>query len=583
MKTRSHSLRRHLAALTGLSALAAAFFGLSHGAQAAPPAPREVEPPSSAMIPRALGVYVTQRGQRYFSENLLDLIERKGYALDEGGFPGWRYQADESIVLERLPDFLRSRLDPIRKLLTRWLRGFELGDPLIQAEVPGISYSARFKRFGVRIDPAETNRLHKKGWLAIVFEAEVPEIRVETDWVRANDQHNEFLGVFGINRPWLKLSPNSQPLRIQIPMTLELEKGGHLRFEMKSVNTNLSSNDSGAPKVDFDMGLARPMVLPRVAATINGQTLTLNQQRLEEKLLAQKPRLIESLQTYLDGHAREKLPSLITGLVNENYSDLLLSDFNEMDPPGAGRPTTAGERYRWGIVPEELGATPEHVMVGLSAFIDDPKARNPRAQVSRLQVKEAPALDHLNATTYDVALTISEDLVNRLLGLGYQRGYYPTLAVPGDQPLELLQAPEFRFTRGTSSDHGKLHIKVKHYADGKLEKATMFGNQLTFELDLNARLIHTLAGKLSVAVDSIDVDTLSVYTNSLLPGTRRIAIGRIVKKLRKANVTLAKTPHSVVDALPIPSQINGIPIQVKDFRADPHGYLVLYLEYDLGR
>jgi hypothetical protein len=570
-----------LTTLAGLAALAAMLFEL--GAQAVPPAPRDVKPPSSSMIPRALGVYVTQRGQRYFAENLLDLIERKGYALDEGGFPGWRYQADEAIVLDQLPDAIRGRLDPVRKILNRWLRGFELGDPLIQAEIPGISYSARFKRFGIRIDQAETARQGKKGLLAIVFEAEIPEIRIETDWVHANDQHNKFLGVFGINRPWLSLTPASQPLRIQIPMLLHLKRGGHLHFEMKGVSTNLSADDPLNPKVDFDMGLARPMVLPLVTATINGQTLTLDQRRLEEKLLSQKPKLIDALQTYIDGHAREKLPLFITELVNENYSDLLLSDYNEMDPPGAGRPTGPSERYRWGIVPEELKASADHVMVGLSAFVDDPRARDPRAEVSRRQVKEAPALDRLDPLSYDIALTVSEDLVNRLLGLGYQRGYYPTMEVPGGKPLEMLQAPEFRFTSGSSSDHGKLHIKVRHHAEGRVEEAAMLRNQVTFEMDLNARLFHPNAGKVSVAVDSIDVDSLSVYTGSLLRGTRKIAIGRIVKKLNKANLELGKSPHVVVDALPIPSQINGIPIQVRDFRADPHGYLVLYLEYDLGR
>jgi hypothetical protein len=583
---RPHSLRRNLALLALGSLLAAALFGLPRGAEAEAPTPETGRPRAaikrdlrqrSASIPRALGVYVTERGQRYFADNLLDLIERKGYSLDQGTFPGWAYQAEEPIVLDSLPVEMRSRLEETRALLTRWLRGFELKDPLIRAETAEISYGARFSRFGLRLDKEATARLRGQGGgIALVFEAEAPELRVETDQVAAWDLNNAFLGDFGVKRPWVGLSPSSAPLRLSIPIAIRIRKSGELSFDVGKLGTNL-------PELALELGMDRPLKLPRVTVKINGQTLTLNQARLEEKLLEQRPRLLEALQSYLDEHARLKLPPFVSQLVNESYAELMLTDVNEMDPPGAGQPTSPSERYRWGLRTQELRATDDHVAIGMSMFVDDPKARDPRAEVSRRHVTRPPALGHINPATYDLALAINEDLVNRILGLNFQRGYNPVIEVSGQDSLELVEAPEFRFTSESTSDRGKLHVKVRHQADGKQERLVLLGNQVTFEMDLNVRLIRSREGKLSVAVDSIDVDSLSVYVGSVMRGTRNKVIDRIAGKLESANSDLAKNPKVIADALPIPSQVGGIPIRIKDFRADPHGYLVLYLEYDLSQ
>jgi hypothetical protein len=193
-------------------------------------------------------------------------------------------------------------------------------------------------------------------------------------------------------------------------------------------------------------------------------------------------------------------------------------------------------------------------------------------------------LQGLDPSAYDVALAVNEDLVNRILGLGYRRGYYPEIDVPGSKALKVLQAPEFRFTGGGSGSYGRLHVKVRHEADGLAEGMVMIrGGHVDFEMDLIAHLIHAASGSISVAVDGIDVSSASVYTGPLIPGSRRATVGGITRALAKADRNLKKRPKVIVDALPIPTQISGIPIRVQDFRADPAGYLVLYLDYDLQR
>jgi hypothetical protein len=87
-----------------------------------------------------------------------------------------------------------------------------------------------------------------------VLEAEIPEIRIETEYVRGHDENNAFLGVFGVTRPWLALTRQGEPLRVRVPISLKLDKMGRLHFELSELTTNLGElreDGSGRMKLDF--------------------------------------------------------------------------------------------------------------------------------------------------------------------------------------------------------------------------------------------------------------------------------------------------------------------------------------------
>ena len=79
--------------------------------------------------------------------------------------------------------------------------------------------------------------------IVTVFQAEVPQIRVEIETARANDLDNDFLGMFGANHPWTQITTQSEPLRVTVPMSLQLEDGGGLRFQLLELRTNLANVD----------------------------------------------------------------------------------------------------------------------------------------------------------------------------------------------------------------------------------------------------------------------------------------------------------------------------------------------------
>ena len=58
---------------------------------------------SSPRIERAVGIYVTPRGQETLSEHLQQLIFLSGFEIDQGAIRELNYSADDPIQLDQLP------------------------------------------------------------------------------------------------------------------------------------------------------------------------------------------------------------------------------------------------------------------------------------------------------------------------------------------------------------------------------------------------------------------------------------------------------------------------------------------------
>lgn len=568
------SPKRPITATLALAALSLATGGPSRATAGVVPA---FTPPlqMSESVPRAVGVYVTKRGQRYFKDSLQELVFRQGYELTDGGAEAYSYRAAEPIDLERLPLRFQDHavtLGAVRDTLRTWLKGFRLADPMLTAEVANIGYAAEFRAFGIRIDHEATRRTMNGRGVVILFEAEIPRVRVEAERIRGQDLANPFLGAFGADHLWAEIR-GSEPLRITVPMSIGLDSRDETEFKVLDIETNLN-------RVRMDMGFDRPLTLPSVQVIVNGKRMAIKQDRVEQELVEQKARLLALLQEYLAGLIAERVPTALNTAFIERYARPF-SDLNEMDPPGA---TTRkrGDKYRWGIKPEDIHVTPDHLAFGMSAFIDDPLSPKPHASVSRRLTKGGPRLAFVNPASYDAAVVVNQDLVNRVLGLGYRRGYTQHIEVDDAKPLRVLEAPEFRFNGTKARDRGRLHLKVQHDPHGLRQNLAMSG-KITFEFDGILRLVSSPDGKISVLLDEIDASSLRVDTQAVrFPFNGAVREG-IRDKLVENNKALARKPKVLVDKLPIPSQFAGVPIRLKSFQADPAGYLVLYFEYNLER
>jgi hypothetical protein len=531
----------------------------------------------SRSFPNALGLYVTDRGLRYFQDDFQELLFRQGVDPTQGGYERLKYEAKEGVDLNHLPAHMEpyaSTLGELRDIITRWMKGFRFEDPRIAAQIDNIFYTAEFKHLGFRLDKKATAEFVAQGGhgAVIVFEATLPALRIEAGPISAQDLNNPFLKTFGLAQFNFGIdAATSQPLQISIPIEAGISPDEKIEFKMRDFVTNLN-------QLTLSTGPERlALTLPSIKIDINGQVATLNNSRVEKELLALKNQLLKPLQEYVDTWARANVPNTINEIVASNYPSFLTS-INEMDPPGA--PDGARQpKYLWGVRPTSVQAKPDHLVFGLEAFVEDPHAPNPAAEVSRRLSTHEPKLNLVDPHKYDAAVVINQDLINRILGLSYQRGYLSTVEVEGSEPLKVLEAHEFHFDGSAGRDRGRLHVKLEHDADGFAERLAI-RRRVSFEMDLLARLVKTKDGNVMVQIDGVDVASLRMDRSDVRRIFRRRVRKSLQAKMRALNAQFMRKPMPIVESLPIPSHIAGIPIRVSDFQADSNGYVVIYIEYE---
>jgi hypothetical protein len=89
-----------------------------------------------------------------------------------------------------------------------------------------------------------------------------------------------------------------------------------------------------------------------------------------------------------------------------------------------------------------------------------------------------------------------------------------------------------------------------------------------------------IVDKVAVAIDHIDESSLRIEDRFIKIDLFKYKVWKaVIDKFRVATAAFRATPAVIVPKLPIPSQVAGIPIRLKDFQSDGNGYMVLYLEY----
>ena len=538
--------------------------------------PARAVPPEAVIrhdsIEEALGVHLTPRGQAYFERDLADFLYRVGYNYDTGAFDEWRYEAKEPLSLDRIPvrfAAYRGTLTDVARIVDRWLMNFSLAAPLFEAQLTGLRYGVQFAQLGARFDLEATRQLPRGQGVALKLTAELGAMRFEVDSVRARDRNNSFLGDFGADGVWLATRPDSQPLRVEIPVQIELHPGSRPTIQINQIHTNLE-------QILLDFGWSRSLILPRVEIEINGRRMQLNQARLETELNSRKAALLQALQAYLqdyiDEHGPEKLNTTLARIL-----PMPLSETNLMTPPGAPSPVPDEDKFRWGFTPATLEEIDGSIHLGLSAWLEDPRDQGRSVPTVR-RTRSLPRLDALPPENYDLALSLNQDLINRMLNLSYRRGYFSEVPLSSGKKLYITAAPEFRLDTQNASDiRGKLHAKFSYPVEGIQSLITR--SPLDFELDLEVKLVQSAQGirvelvrgdENTVRIDQSDIKFI-LFTGKVYRAVR--------EEIRKLNRDLVAAPKVIVDQIPFPSRLGGLPIRIRSLSADSSGHIAVYIEY----
>ena len=524
-------------------------------------------------LERAVGVFISERGQKFLHNNFEQILFANGFAIREGEIPDWNYVAREAVSLDRLPpqfEKFNPTFQKIRDLMERWLKGFHLNDPKLAVSVRDIRYVAEFRRLGFRADRKMLRELKRDHAVVLVAEAEIPKLRIDVGSMKAGDVNNPFLGHLGVNGFWTATAPKTEALKIKIPLLVELSQRDGLRVEVLRFTTNL-------PKVQMGFGFDRPLIIPTVEVIVNGHKMELDRKAIEDDLLKHQTNLVQGLQNLLKGELEAQIPSLLSSLIEKKLGNV--SDENEMAPPGAPNTKKPARNFLWGLTPEEVEHGASNLYLGLAGYVEDPASSTYLPIRGMVQGKGTPVLSGKYGKKYDVALALNQGLFNRVLQLSHQRGYFKK--VPSGAKgefIELVEAPVFRFDHHGARDHVKLRLVLNYWPTG-LERVAIKG-PMRIGFNLDARFARMPDGSTSILMDHLDKDSVEIDKNAIRFDffEERVLKG-VADRIDAENRGMKKSAKSLADHFPVPETLFGVPIVTNGFEVLPNGYLVLYTEF----
>lgn len=525
-------------------------------------------------IPNAIGVYVTQRGQKVFADDLQRILRLNGKDFSELQFKGISWEAPAPILNDGLPLKVQreqSSFFAVRDSLKRWLMNLDFNDPRPKVDIGTINTKARFTRFSIRTDLAAQKAAGLANGVGLVLEAEAPEVQVSVSSVRATDLANDYLGQFGLNNLEIRVAKGSVPLKVLLPILVQANPKDGLSIQALRLRTNLQ-------ELNTQLSFARPLVVPTVEIRVNGHVMgQLNPKAIEDEILKQQAGLSRALLALAKEYVEKQLPNKI----NADLAALAaqgLDDINELNPPGAGDQVPPSDRFRWGVGVEETTLTKSHLYVGLRGFVRDPK------KAKQSPIPDAPdvllMLKDIDPNSYDLALALNQIFVNRMLQLSYERGYFDKIPLNENATdfIALAAPPELHADGINQHDRAKLRLRVRHTVSGISAIAVRSPIEVTF--DVNVRLTRNSNGDAAMIIDGIDVNGAEVEDRFIrLSMFRDNVMAKVHETLAAKSAGYQAKPRPLMKRIPVPSEVFGIPIKLKDIRTESSGHLLLFMEY----
>lgn len=524
-------------------------------------------------IDHAISLHVTNRGQALFSNQLEKLLYLNGISLNEVYFEEFTQkfsdaQTTSALELQGSAQVHRPGIEALKEVFNRWLLGVSFRAPSPLIELKDINYKAEFKYMGLRICPLSKLPVKYRisglrDGVGFVLEAEMSNLHLHVSSVRFQDLANPFLGMFGINKLGIDIQPPSVPLRIQVPIVLEVSQKNGISLKALGIRTNLEA-------IQANLSMTTPMIFPKLEVRINNTLMQFNPRAIEKEILNQKDAIMGAMLSNAKDFLEKTFPGQLSSMLNSGLGEGF-HEINAMDPPGATGKVEPEDRFRWGITPEEVGVNSTHFFVKLKGFIEDPKAKSqppvpPSADTVLL-------LRDVDPKSYDLALAIHQNFMNRILLLSFKRGYFDNVS-----SIHMAVAPEIHTEEVVSGDRIRLKLNLRLDVNGLAVLAVK--SPIKIKLIANAKFVRTQDGNAKVVVDGIDTHSFELAEESIRFEFLKDKIMSLAhEQVRAQNETYSKTPLVLLEKLPLPPNAMGVPILLKDLRSEQSGYIVFYMNF----
>jgi len=535
----------------------------------------------------SIQVQITPKGQKIYSENLLQVLANTGVLISENYFPKMEFKSDEAISIDRLakenPEQFKI-LQTTRDFITRGVRGLELRDfkPAIQL---GLSeYMAEFERFGVVTDPKMLKSIGKTEGAVLVLEMAITQLKGSATDVKIRDDANPFLGEIGIVNPALIIGTKQTPLIASIPFYVKMNAQEELIFEVIQVDANLE-------KVPIEVQYQK-ILLPSFELRVVGQeksyTISLEDKEFDKIVQEQLPRGLQLVRDYAKRYLTKDLPIALNKGIREALQGTL-GEIQNLSAAGTPENDTRPD-LSLGMKLSTFNQKNNNIHLSLSAFIEDTAVRANSTPIwKKSEARGPPQFNHMKENEYDFAIAVDRVLFNRMIHLSFNRKNFNSLETcPGTPTIKLLNAPAIDVAQ-VAQTQDPLATRISLFIDAQITSPVDQTKGLLAPLKPQLRLsflFHALIRPISpqsttlgIFPEGVDTKSLVVHDDSLT------SVGKLFKsKVRKEIIEVLSQESSCGNSSSIGNfeliqSIWGFPVEFKKIQMENQGHLMMYMNY----
>jgi len=527
---------------------------------------------SPDVVPHMLGLYLSQKGLAPFENNFDKILELNGISTTGYSIPEYRKKMEPTKFNDLIPDNkkLHDVAAKVRYYFNKFFEGFRIRNThQFEFEVDGIELSGAWKKFGFKILNSIVSPDESEQGINALVEIQASELKFYVDKIRARDYKHKFIGDIGVDGFYIELKEGDMtPLTVRIPLNIFVKSNGGLRVEVGSIEENIL-------QLKLKGGVKTPMTLPRIEIRINGRRAWLRLDEVEHLLKAQLPKVVQGLQEA--GH--KFLNENVQAIANEKINELTgkgFTEVNEMAPLGLedGKVDT---NYIWGLSIDKFEYMDRSILhAGLLGFVKDPKVQNSVLTPADFMAKAEPLLATFKDEQFDLAISLNQGFLNRMLLLGFKRNYFAKMKTSGGETLQLVRTPKLDFINKGNGKSPTLAIRTKYTVTGW--QKIFVRNPIEISVDLLVQFIKTADGKNKMVVMGADYNRASIE-NKYIKLFKKKVRSEVKKKLKGISKSIQGMVLS--EDLPLPPQIGGIKVKVSKTKVDPNGHLIVFLDYDI--
>jgi hypothetical protein len=250
-----------------------------------------------------------------------------------------------------------------------------------------------------------------------------------------------------------------------------------------------------------------------------------------------------------------------------------------VDTTPLGAPHAYVPKMAYKLTPNYVNFKDQHLHFALDAFIRDSSESGTSALDDRLVGSvlgaQSRTLDAKN--DWDVAVTLNEGMINRLLQLSDKRGYYSHITSSSGARYRNIQRPEVRFSGRLPNDPTlapSIRLKIYHNVTGFSSLAVNNPVEVEFELRVKLKVVD---GKIQMISDGVDASSVYVPRSS---AAYEFLWPKVLSSARQQILDMNLTNIVVADEIPIPNDLFGFPMNIMRATTDPNGHIVVFMNYN---